>query len=43
MRAQARVAWVRRFPKEGESGGMGVEFLAMGEEDRSVLGAYLLA
>jgi uncharacterized protein (TIGR02266 family) len=41
MRAQARVAWVRRFPKENESPGMGVEFLAMSDEDRAVLSGYL--
>ena len=43
LRAQAKVAWVRRFPKEGEVAGMGVEFLAMGEDDRAVLGDYLAA
>ncbi|MGQ0508680.1 MAG: PilZ domain-containing protein [Myxococcaceae bacterium] len=41
MRAQARVAWVRRFPKEDEFPGMGVEFTTMSEEDRSVLTQYL--
>jgi uncharacterized protein (TIGR02266 family) len=41
MRAQARVAWVRRFPKPGEPAGMGVEFLAMTEEDRAVLTDYI--
>lgn len=43
MRAQARVAWVRRFPSKGESGGMGVEFLAMSDDDRAVLSRYLAA
>lgn len=43
MRAQARVAWVRRFPSEEEPPGMGVEFLAMSEEDRAVLKRYLEA
>ncbi|MFZ5470322.1 MAG: PilZ domain-containing protein [Myxococcota bacterium] len=41
MRAQARVAWVRRFPSEEEPAGMGIEFLTMSEEDRSVLVRYL--
>lgn len=41
MRAQARVAWVRRFPEAGEPAGMGVEFLSMSEEDRAVLTRYL--
>ena len=41
MRAQARIAWVRRFPKDGEPAGMGVQFLAMTEEDSRALGAYL--
>ncbi|MHB8877403.1 MAG: PilZ domain-containing protein, partial [Myxococcaceae bacterium] len=37
MRAQARVAWVRRFPDGSEPPGMGLEFLTMTEEDRAVL------
>lgn len=41
MKAQARVAWVRRFPKEEEPAGMGIEFLAMGDEDRELLNQYL--
>jgi uncharacterized protein (TIGR02266 family) len=41
MRAQARVAWVRRFPEADEPAGMGVEFLAMTDEDKAVLGRYL--
>ncbi len=41
IRAQARVAWVRRFPKEQEPAGMGVEFVAMSEEDREMLSRYL--
>ena len=41
MWAQARVAWVRRFPKAGEVAGMGIEFVAMTDEDRAVLGDYL--
>ena len=35
MRAQARVAWVRRFPQDGRAAGMGVEFLTMTDEDRA--------
>jgi uncharacterized protein (TIGR02266 family) len=41
LRAQARIAWVKRFPGEGESGGMGVQFAAMSDEDREVLTDYL--
>lgn len=41
LSAQARVAWVRRFPKEGEEPGMGVEFVSMSDEDRAVLTAFL--
>lgn len=41
MKAQARVAWVRRFPKDEEQPGMGVEFLAMSDEDRQILQEYL--
>ena len=41
LKAQARVAWGRRFPEAGESPGMGVAFLGMSEADRRVLEAYL--
>ena len=41
MKTQAKVAWVRCFPKDDEQPGMGVEFLAMSDEDRAVLGEYL--
>ncbi len=41
MKAQARVAWVRRFPRPNEEPGMGVEFLAMTDDDRQVLTEYL--
>jgi uncharacterized protein (TIGR02266 family) len=37
FRAQARVAWVRRFPEAGEKPGMGVEFVSMRDEDRARL------
>jgi uncharacterized protein (TIGR02266 family) len=41
LRAHARVAWVQRFPKEGESAGMGIEFLAMTDDDRTALAQYI--
>jgi uncharacterized protein (TIGR02266 family) len=41
MKSQARVAWVRRFPADGEAPGMGVQFLALPEEDRKALESYL--
>ena len=41
LSAQAKVAWVRRFPAENEQAGMGVAFLAMREEDRDLLDDYL--
>jgi uncharacterized protein (TIGR02266 family) len=41
LRTQARVAWVRRFPKTEEVAGMGVEFSAMSDQDRAVLSEYL--
>lgn len=39
--AQARIAWVRRFPSEEQPAGMGVEFLAMTDEDRKTLQDFL--
>lgn len=41
MKAEARVAWVRRFPESSQPSGMGVEFLAMSVQDREVLSGYL--
>lgn len=41
LKAQARVAWVRRFPEPDELAGMGVQFLAMSEEDRAALLRHL--
>ncbi len=41
IRAQARVAWVRRFPRVDETAGMGVQFVDMVEEDRTLLDDYL--
>ncbi len=37
LSAQARVAWVRRFPDAGAPAGMGIEFLAMPEAHRRLL------
>ncbi len=41
LSAQARVAWVRRFPDGSAPPGMGIEFLAMPEPDRRLLEAAL--
>lgn len=41
LRARARVAWVRRFPKAEEPAGMGVEFTAISDEDRELLSRHL--
>ena len=41
IRAQARVAWVRRFPEAGEAAGMGVEFVTMRDDDRAALQKFL--
>ena len=41
LRAQARVAWVRRFPHHGEDAGMGMSFLVMEAEDRATLAEHL--
>src|SRR5262249_50261578 len=43
MRTQARVVWVRRFPKEDEPAGMGMAFLSMSDEDKAALESYLNA
>lgn len=43
IRAQARVAWVRRFPSPTESAGMGVEFTSMPETDLEALQTFLSA
>src|SRR5688572_8219456 len=42
LRARGRVVWVRRFPLPGEAPGMGVAFSQMSDEDRAVLGDYLI-
>jgi uncharacterized protein (TIGR02266 family) len=39
--AQAKVAWVRRFPSDGEPAGMGVQFLSLSDADRSALVTHL--
>jgi len=41
VRAEARVAWVRRFPASGQDGGMGVEFLGMTDDDRRSLQSFV--
>lgn len=41
MKAQARVAWVRRFPEAGQAAGMGVEFVVLREEERAALNRWL--
>lgn len=41
IQAQARVAWVRRFPEAGQLSGMGVEFLVLREEERAALLRWL--
>jgi len=43
VRAQARVAWVRRFPAGGEPAGMGMEFLVMDPAERQALAEHLAA
>jgi uncharacterized protein (TIGR02266 family) len=41
IQAQARVAWVRRFPEPGQIAGMGVEFVGMRDEERAALARWL--
>lgn len=41
VQAQARVAWVRRFPEQGQVAGMGIEFVSMRDEDRQRLARWL--
>jgi uncharacterized protein (TIGR02266 family) len=43
LQAEARVAWVRRFPKADEQAGMGIEFVSMSDQDRWELTRYLEA
>jgi len=37
----ARVAWVRRFPQGDQAPGMGVEFLALNDDDRAAMNRWL--
>ncbi len=39
--AQARVAWVRRFPQAGQVAGMGVEFLSLKDTERAAIVRWL--
>ena len=41
VQAQARVAWVRRFPEAGQQPGMGVQFLTLGDEERAAIVRWL--
>lgn len=41
LQTQSRVAWVRRFPQPGQLAGMGVEFVALRDEDRQALARWL--
>ena len=41
MVAQAKVAWVRRFPEIGQVAGMGVQFLALKETERAAILLWL--
>ena len=41
VHAQARVAWVRRFPGPEEPAGMGIEFVRLGKDERAALDAWV--
>lgn len=41
VQAQARVAWVRRFPEEGQIPGMGVEFVVLRDDERAAISRWL--
>jgi uncharacterized protein (TIGR02266 family) len=41
IQAQARVAWVRRFPEAGQLAGMGVQFLTLRDEERAAIVRWL--
>jgi hypothetical protein len=43
LEIRARVAWVRRFPKEDEHPGMGIEFLLRDGAERALLDQALAA
>lgn len=40
VQAQARVAWVRRFPGPEQPAGMGIEFVRLGKDERAALDAW---
>lgn len=41
VQAQARVAWVRRFPVPEQPAGMGIEFVRLGKDERLALDAWV--
>lgn len=41
VQAQARVAWVRRFPEPGQVAGMGVEFVSIRDEEKQAIARWL--
>lgn len=41
IQAQARVAWVRRFPEADQVAGMGVEFVGIRPEDQQAIASWL--
>jgi uncharacterized protein (TIGR02266 family) len=41
VQAQARVAWVRRFPGPERPAGMGIEFARLGRAERAALDAWV--
>ena len=41
MTAQAKVAWVRRFPESGQAAGMGVQFLSLEDTERAAIARWL--
>ena len=43
VHAQARVAWVRRFPGPEQPSGMGIEFVRLGRDERAALDAWARA
>jgi len=43
VQAQARVAWVRRFPGPEQPAGMGIEFVRLGRDERAALDAWVHA
>jgi c-di-GMP-binding flagellar brake protein YcgR len=41
LKAEAKVAWVRRFPRLGQEAGMGIEFVSIANHDRRSIDAFL--